>query len=228
MRKFYRSSIWSEHSDLAEKYTGHRNVIDWGRNFIESYVLPEIKTKNDLYLSTERATSCYFWIHRNAPELVKEGLRILSYTGIVKEMESGIKATRGEVGRRYSVNLGCLFALESTPAATSFSIATSLTPKRMTEFGANHIAFRSLAEAIKVDVEGEYGFALEPQLQKPVSVLDLTPWQKEKLHELTLQTVGDVLEASEEQLKLARYVGDVRARRMKNAAVAAVLEYLSG
>jgi len=143
-------------------------------------------------------------------------------------MESGIKATRGEVGKRYSVNLGCLFALEPTPAATAFSIATALTPKRMTEFGANHFAFRSLAEETAVDTEGDIGFALEPQLQKAIDVLDLTPWQKEKLNELGLETVGDVLSASEEQLKLAKYVGDVRARRMKNAAVAAVLEYLSG
>lgn len=228
IRKFYRSSIWSEHSDLADKYVGHREVIDWGRQFIEGQVLPEIKSKNDQYLTSDRNTSCYFWVHRNAPEIVKEGLRVLSYTGIVKEMESGIKATRGEVGKRYAVNLGCLFALEATPAASSFSIAKSLTPKRMTEFGANHPAYKSIIDIAPMLSEGGQGFALEPQLKKPVSVLDLTNWQKEKLAELSLATVGDVLNASEEQLKLAKYVGDVRARRMKNAAVAAVLEYLSG
>jgi hypothetical protein len=228
IRRFYRSSIWSEHSDLAEKYTGHREVIDWGRGFIEHSVLPELKTKNDQYMSTDRATSCYFWIHRNAPEVIREALRVLSYTGIVKELESGIKATRGEVGKRYSVNLGCLFTLEPTPASTSFAIAKALTPKRMTEFGANHAAYRPLSDSTTVDLTGEQGFALEPQLKKPIEVLDLTAWQKEKLAELSLDTVGDVLNASEEQLKLAKYVGDVRARRMKNAAVAAVLEYLSG
>lgn len=228
IRKFYRSSIWSEHSDLAEKYVGHREVIDWGRHFIENFVLPEIKSKNDFALTSDKNTSCYFWLHRNTPEIAKEGMRVLSYTGIVREMESGIKATRGEVGKRYSVNLGCLFALEATPAATSFSIAKALTPKRMTEFGANHSAYRSLLESGTIIAEGEQGFALEPQLRKPISVLDLTPWQKDKLAELSLATVGDVLNASEEQLKLAKYVGDVRARRMKNAAVAAVLEYLSG
>jgi len=43
-----------------------------------------------------------------------------------------------------------------------------------------------------------------------------------------LSTIGELLNASEEKLKLAKYVGDVRARRMRNAAVASVLEYLSG
>jgi hypothetical protein len=59
-------------------------------------------------------------------------------------------------------------------------------------------------------------------------VLDVTPWQKEKLTQLGLVTVRDVLNATEQKLKQANYVGDVRARRMRNAAVAAVLEYLSG
>ena len=45
---------------------------------------------------------------------------------------------------------------------------------------------------------------------------------------LALNTVGAVLAATEAELKEAHYVGDVRARRMRNAAIASVLEYLSG
>ena len=105
MRRHYRTSIWSEHSALAEKYFGHREVIDWGREFIESTVLPDLRTKNEGYLASERNTSAYFWIHRDAPEVVKEALRILCYTGILNEMEAGIRATRSEVGKRYMVNL---------------------------------------------------------------------------------------------------------------------------
>src|SRR6267154_2526734 len=47
IKEFYRSTIWSEHSGLAESYSGHRPFIDWGRNFIENVVLPETKAKND-------------------------------------------------------------------------------------------------------------------------------------------------------------------------------------
>ena len=228
MRNHYRTTIWSEHSALAEKYVGHRAVIDWGREFIESTVLPEIRSKNESYLATERATSAYLWVHRDAPEVVKEALRILCYTGILNEMEAGIRATRSEIGKRFMVNLGCLFALDSAPVQTSFEIAKALTPKRMTEYGANHAVYRSLLESVSLDGDREVRSSLTVQLAKPIEVLDLTDWQKEKLRELELASIGDVLEATEEQLKLARYVGDVRARRMKNAAVAAVLEYLSG
>jgi hypothetical protein len=228
IREYYRIDIWAEHSSLAEKYPGHREVIDWGRQFLESHVLPELKIKNDQYLAADKNTSAYFWIHRDAPATVREALRVLAYTGVVGEQASGIKATRGEIGSRYIVNLGCLFAFESVPASTSFEIAKGLTPKRMTEFGSNHSAYRSLSE-YKVDGEavGPHS-ALNTQLEKPIAVLDLSDWQKSKLVELGLATVGDVLNATEEKLKEALYIGDVRARRMRNAAVAAVLEYLSG
>lgn len=228
MRNYYRTLIWSEHSALAEKYNGHRDVIDWGREFIESTVLPDLRAKNESYLESDRNTSAYFWIHRDAPEIVKEALRILCYTGILNEMEAGIRATRSEVGKRYMVNLGCLFALDANPSSHAFEIAKSLTPKRMTEYGANHAIYRSLIATAALKGKAEDSGHLERQLAKPVDVLDLTHWQKDKLRELGLSTVGEVLEATEEQLKLAKYVGDVRARRMRNAAVASVLEYLSG
>lgn len=227
VREYYRSDIWAEHTQLADKYAGHRPVIDWGRQFLENFALPEIKTKNDQYLAADKNTSAYFWVHRDAPEVVKEALRVLSYTGVLSEQSTGIKASRAEIGTRYMVNLGCLFALESAPARTSFSIARGLTPKRMTEYGANHPAFKLLLDTNVVPVDGG-GFALEQQLARPIKVLDVSPWQLSKLEELELTTVGDVLRAPEEKLKQAWYVGDVRARRMRNAAVAAVLEYLSG
>lgn len=228
VREFYRTDIWAEHSTLSEKYTGHKTLIDWGRDFMENHVMPDLKEKNDQYMLSEKATSAFFWIHRDAPELVKESLRVLAYTGIVAEHASGIKASRGEIGKRYLVNLGCLFSREVSPANTAFDIAKALTPKRMTEYGANHAAYRSLIEVAATSIYQGIALALNTQLQKPISVLDITSWQKEKLMELELLTVGDVLDATEEKLKKANYVGDVRARRMRNAAIAAVLEYLSG
>ena len=39
---------------------------------------------------------------------------------------------------------------------------------------------------------------------------------------------AEVLHASETKLQRIAYVGEVRSRRMRNAAIAAVYEYLSG
>lgn len=140
----------------------------------------------------------------------------------------GIKASRAEIGKRYVINLGCLFALESTPTSSAFEIAKELTPKRMTEYGSNHPSYKKLTDQAALITDEGIALALNTQLDRPANVLDLTGWQLEKLTELGLKTVRDVLNATEAKLKEANYVGDKRARRMRNAAVAAVLEYLSG
>jgi hypothetical protein len=228
VREYYRNELWSEHSTLPEKYAGHRHVIDWGRQFIEGTVLPDLQKKNVQYLEQEQKSTCFFWIHRDAPQPVKEALKLLAYSGIVSEHATGIRATRSEVGTRYAVNLGALISLEGLPTSTGLSIARNLTPKRMSEFGANHPAYQSLLSEIPTFEEPAAGAVLKHQLGKALDVLDITDWQRAKLHELGLQTVGDVLLASETQLQSMAYVGEKRSRRIRNAALAAVFEYLSG
>jgi hypothetical protein len=228
IREYFRNDLWSEHSTLPTKYSGHRHLIDWGRRFIETQVLPDIKRKNDEYLRSDRKTSCFFWIHRDAPHPVREALNLLAYSGIVSEHATGIKATRSEVGTRYQVNLGALLALETTPTQTGLDVARNLTPKRMSEFGANHPSYEPLIESAPEFTEPDTGAILQQQLQKPLSVLDITAWQSRKLGELDLETVGDVLRASESKLMELSYVGEKRSRRIRNAALAAIFEYLSG
>ena len=229
IREYYRSDIWSEHSMLPEKYSGHRALIDWGRKFIENEILPDLKRKNDAYLQGEpKASTCFFWIHRDAPQPIKEALKLLAYTGIVGEHAIGIKATRGEIGTRYAVNLGCLFSLEATPTTTALPIAQSLTPRRMGEYGANHTAYQSLLSEMPTFCEPSVTDILQKQLSKPIDVLDIAYWQRQGLRALNLTTVGDVLNASEYKLMEISYVGEKRSRRMRNAAMGAVYEYLSG
>ena len=225
IRTYYRNDIWSEHSSLAERYAGYKNLVDWGRKFIEEEVLPELQKKNIQYMADDKSTSCFFWISREAPQPVKEALRLLSYVGIVSEHATGIKATRGLIGTRYAVNLGCLLALEAVPTDTGFRIATSLTPKRMSEYGANHPAFAPIANEI-VD-NSAINPALGPQLSKQITVLDITPWLSQGLQEIGINTIGDILSTSESDIRQIPYVGEIRARKTRNTAMAAVFEYLS-
>ncbi len=228
IRKYYRTDIWAEHSGLVERYGGHRHLIDWGRSFVEDFVLPELQQKNNQYISAEKKSTCFFWIHRDAPEPVKEALRILAYTGVIAIHSGGVKASRSEIGTRYAVNLGCLFSLEKTPTSSGFEIAKNLTPGRMTEYGANYKAYDQLLESVPQYSEPDMSGVLARQLEKSIDVLDIRDWQKERLRGLKLNTVGNVLQASETKLQDAYYVGPVRSRRIRNAALAAVFEYLSG
>ena len=229
VREYYRTDIWSEHSSLSEKYPNHRPLIDWGREFIENKVLKSLKNKNDRYLDDGDRSTAFFWIHRDSPQQVKESLRLLTYTGVVRSHSEGIKASRSRIGTRYMVNLGCLFALEPKPTSTSLNIASNLTPKRMTEYGENHESFRDLIDKTPDFNEVDTEDALERQIDKSIDVLDLTNFKKRKLrNEVGIETIGEVLRASESDIQQAYYMGEKRSRRVKNTAYAAVMEYLSG
>lgn len=225
-REYYREKLWAEHSKLAERYPRYKDFIDWGRDFLETTVIPELKRKNDEYLQNGKGkgTTLYFWIHNGAPHEVKEAMRILEYSGLVYEEATGIRATRSEIGTRYVVNIGCLLAAEANPVAVGLNIIKNSDIRRMSEYGANHPAYTS----IQGKIAGTETDALKEQLSRNVDLLELTEWQKQKMHEININTIGDLLAASEDDLKRAKYIADVRARTIKNAGIAAVCEYLLG
>lgn len=226
IRTYYRDEIWAEHSSLGERYPGHRALIDWGRKFMEESVLPGLHQRNRY--GDERATSSYLWIHRDAPQAVKEALRLLCYSGILQEGEPGVRGTRSQPGTRYMVNLGCQFAIDPDPVRYGTSVRRSLSVRRMTEYGAHHPDFRSIQDFSLNEEDIPSNIALDRRLQTSIDMLDVTPFQMKSLRALKFDTIGEVLESAEDEFKKARYVGDVRARQIRNAAVAAVLEYLSG
>lgn len=228
IKEFYKNDIWEEHSLLAEKYTGFKGFIDWGRDFIESIVLPEMKSKNDGYIKSDKKTTCFFWIHKNTPESIKKALALLCYTGIITLHSEAMKATRSELGSRYSVNLGCLLALENRPSSTGANIAKNITIKRMSEYGANHPSYDDMVSDFDDFDDKVISDALESQLDKSVELLDLPRWLIDSLLGLSLSTIRDVLSASEQMIQKAYYVGEVRSRYIKNEATSAVFEYLSG
>ena len=77
LKEFYRNDVWSEHSGLAERYAGHRGLIDWGRQFIENTVIPDARAKNTTRETAGKAeATAFFWIHRDAPENSERGFAI--------------------------------------------------------------------------------------------------------------------------------------------------------
>lgn len=227
LKEFYRTEIWAEHSGLADKFKGHSSIVDWGREFIEKTVIPDTVSKNAQRSQHGKAEStAFFWIHRDAPAVVSEALRLLCYTGVVTRLDSGVVATRKETGTRYSVNLGCLAAPSAEPIATLLDFGKTLSIKRFTEYGANHSAYAGLQEV--GFSESDIAVELARELDKSIDVLDLTEFQKTALKSVGIDTVRKALQSSEQDFQKAGYIGPVRSRKMMNIASASVLEYLSG
>jgi hypothetical protein len=229
LKEFYRTEIWAEHTGLGEKYGGHRAFVDWGREFIDKAVIPDSIAKNDQWANEGKTEStCYFWIHRDAPTAINEALRLLSYTGIVTRIDSGVVATRSHIGTRYAVNLGCLSAPSADPISTLTHFGRTLNVKRFTEYGANHTFFGNLAAAVGDFKEMDISEVLGEWLAKPIEVVDLTDYQKSGLKSMGLNSVGKALQASETEFQRIDYIGPKRSRNIMNIVMASILEYLSG
>lgn len=233
IKDFYRIKIWSEHTDLGDKYFGHKVLIDWGRDFLEKNVIPAIVKYNETRISNNKNESTiYFWIHKDAPETVKESLRLLTYTGIIRKVDSGIRASKAELGDRFEVKYGCILSLDAKPLNISKDFFNNLTITKFPEFGKNSPAYSSIEDLVEVIKDDESAFqkSISYILLKPISVLQLlTNWQKIKLQEAGITTISDLHNKTEAELIEQIYnVGPQRARIMKSAVDAELLEYISG
>ena len=232
LKAFYRDKIWAEHTELGEKYKGHQRIIDWGRDFLEQTVIPTIEDYNSV--REEKGvdeSSIYFWVHKDCPAQVKEALRLLTYTGIINLVDTSVRATRSQLGNRYEVKYGCLISRKNHPNSESKAFYSSLSIKKHPEFGRQHGSFKSILEQPDdPSDEAQYSISLREMLNKPIDVLGLlTDWQKAKLKDAGIATIENLHSHTEASLIQKIYnVGPVRARLMKNAATAEVLEYLSG
>lgn len=226
IREFYREEIWAEHSELVNKYPKCTKYIDWGRKFIEDEVLPEEKSKNDRLITDKKESTIYFWIDRSAPQAVKESLRILEYTGLIKQQASGVKATGSVIGTRYEVNLGCLLSQEQSPTTRAQEIVSNLTVRRVTEYGANNKVFDDIRVFNPDDDISDTSEDLNRIILNNIDILQLTQWQKDNLKSINVITIKDLLLCDEKDLRKIYYVGEFKSRQMKNVAMAAVFEYL--
>ena len=225
IRTYFRERIWSEHSGLADRYPGHRELIDWGRAFLEDHVLPVLHSRNK---EASETSSSAIWIHRDAPRVVYEALNLLCYSGILLRHSSGIRATRGATGTRFIVNFGCNFAQDADSVTYGQQVRSSFSISKVQEFGANHKLYSAIQDISLTFNQSGANPALESRLNESFRVLDLTEFQKEKLNNMGLRTIRDVLDASEEEFQSVPYIGVVRSRQIHNAAIMAVIEYLSG
>lgn len=231
IKTFYRTQIWTEHTDLGTKYYGHKSIIDWGRELLEHKIIPAIQQYNTA--REERnldQTTIYFWIQKDAPAVVHEALRLLTYTGIIRKEDNYIKATKSELGNRFEVKYGCLISLDNNPTTISKDFFKKLSIGKFPEFGKTSPAFNGFEEILlNFETEENYKIGLKSLLEKPISVLDLTSWQKERLLVSRIQTLEQLLQLTEDQLIEQIYgVGPYKARIIKNAANAEILEYISG
>lgn len=231
IKDFYRTQMWNEYTKLGEKFSAYKEIIDWGRTFIEDKVLAETWNKNTRSENEEDydKQTIYFIMHKDVPELAKKAISILEYSGILTLHTEGYKI-RGGIYNRYQINMGIVAASTGETDLASYinKLRKGLSIKVVTEYGANSIAFKEL-EQVKNNIGlEEGGIDLHTLLEAPVDILDIYEYQKNEIKKEGFCKLNDILNSSEVDLQRAYMIGPVRARNIFNLAMHAVLEYIIG
>ena len=226
MKNFYGVTIWSEHTKLSEMYPRHTDMIDWARTFIEDTVLPNINKLNE---ENEDKKTVYFLISRKAPEVIKQSIKILEYSGIVSLQIEGVKR-RTDMYDRYELNLGIVVLSEKQPniAKRGQEIANNLSVKLAAEYGANSPSYPEYGNLVDLMRQDDDDTIIDSIISQNIDALDLSENMKSKLHEHHFDTIKDILSKDEASLRDIPYVGIVRSRKISNLVYNAILEYISG
>lgn len=231
IKTFYRNDIWFDHTKLGEKYKGHKTFIDWGRTLLENKISKDIKKRNQEQTQKNiKFQTIYFAIHKDAPEAVKASIRILEYSGIIILVGEGIKGTNSEIYNRYQLNVGILLGEDANPTITYKSLINnlSLSNKYYPEFGMNSSIYDGHPIISDADESLSLDFIMNDILGKNINELEFSGFQRSALESININSVGDILNAKEIDLKKAHYIGNARSRKMYNVALNAAFEYISG
>lgn len=231
IKDFYRNDIWNEHNRVAEKYSGHKDLVEWGRDLVENIIINDIYNKNST--NNDNIKTIYFSVEKDSPETVKAALRVLEYTGIVILEKEGMKkvmASKSRVFDRYIINLGMLLANEkqSNPSGRCLEIVQNLSSDldHCPIYTRNSPVFKDVNELKQIGIKTSV--IIKDILEKSIDEVDITPFQRKTLQNYGFNTLSDILKESEVELKRAYGIGEIKSRRIYNIVLNAVMEYISG
>lgn len=227
IKDFYGTTIWSEHIKLGNIYSGHKDMIDWARNFIEDNVLEDIVKKNS---DSQGKKTVYFAISRNAPEVVRQAIKTLEYSGVISIHTEGTKF-RNEMYDRYEINLGIVILKEKqvTIQKRIKEIVDNLSIKVFPNYGANSSSYNDYTHLKDISrYEADYNEIMKEMMNKDISILDISSFLRSRLYDGGIHTIGEVLSKDELDLQNIPLIGPARSRKISNVVYNSILEYISG
>ena len=229
IKDFYRVTIWTEHTKLEERYKGHKKMIEWSRKFIENTVTKDIIKINTKDENLNIKTTVYFAISRKAPEVIKQAIKILEYSGVVT---LDVEATkfRYDYYDRYQLNFGIvLLSMAKTNLAIACKeIIDNISQKKFPNYGENSPVYEEAPNLVTVEEEIDQKLFLDNILNKRVDELEISTRLLKRLNDAGFILIKDIFDRDENELKKINYIGKVRSRQIYNNVMAAVIEYISG
>jgi hypothetical protein len=243
IQEYVDAELIPYHNQVARRLPRFSNHVSHGLTLTRNYIIRAIRIKN----SREKKTvtqSAFFTIDRDISPNLKISLDLLCYSGILTK-KGTVKIAGKKTGQRYMVHLALMLAEKgfNTNKILDAIGALSLTDYR--EFSSSDSKIDEYAQLIKVGGDlcnecgeeisleakfcGQCGASVERTslisvlLEDPISNLSITAGVRTRVAE-QYPIVGDLLQATKDDLMNINYIGNVRSRMVKNA----VEEYISG
>lgn len=231
------------HQNLSKRLPKYVNHIRIGMELLRGYLIPQIKEKN-FRVKKKQTQSAFFTIQRDASPNLKLALDILCYSGVLIN-KGTVKIAERKTGLRYMVHLAVLVTEKAFMFTNISDIMKTISLTDYREFSTADILIEEYVNKLKnladtcpncsKDIDPNAKFCSEcgariegtliisKLLEEPVSALSLNNglinWVQP-----SYPLVGDIIQASREELKRIKWIKEVRSRIIKNAAE----EFISG
>ena len=242
-QEFVDQELVPYHRGLAKRLPKYAAHVSVGLDILRDYLIPEIRAKNSRETKSGYQAAFFTVTRRMSPNL-KLALDILTYSGILVN-KGTVKIADRQTGLRYMVHISLLAtekAFSNTRLADAIS-SISLTDYR--EFSdADPNIEKYLTSLVRSNDQCSHcGHVIAPNnkfcpecgaqievrgiisslLEEPVDGLSLSIALKERVRP-NFPRVGDVVQASREEVMKIKFIKEVRSRIIKNAAD----EFISG
>ena len=231
------------HNQVARRLPRFANHVSNGLELCRNYLIQEIKDKN----AREKKSgyqSAFFTIDRDISPNLKISLDLLCYSGILTR-KGTVKIAGKRTGQRYMVHLALMLAEKAFNTNDILEAVNALSLTDYREFSSSDTKIDEYTQKIKeggdlcsncgeeISLEAKFcsqcGSRVERTslisllLDDSIKQVDITPRIASRI-EPEYPKVGDLLQATKEDLMQITYIGHVRSRMVKNA----VEEYISG
>ena len=242
-QEFVDQELLPYHLNLAKRLPKFASHVRVGLDLLRGYLIPEIRTKNHRQTKSGYQ-SAFFTVPRGMSPNLKLSLDILSYSGILVN-KGTVKIAERQTGLRYMVHFAILAAEKAFASVKLTEAMGSISLTDYREFSAidaqidtylrglqevgDHCGKCSTSIPPNAKFCQECGNKLEvtsiigPLLDEPVDALSLSHALRERVKP-QFPRVGDVVQASREEVMQIKWIKEVRSRIIKNAAD----EFISG
>jgi len=242
-QNYIDSELMPYHTNLSKRLPKYSNHVRVGLDLLRGYIIPEIRNKNFRVKKTAYQ-SAFFTVPRDISPNLKLALDILCYSGILTS-KGTVKIAERRTAPRYMVHLS-LMATEKAFSKTKLRQAiSSLSLTDYREFSSEDPKIKNYIDDIIESEEAcqACGFDLPPNakfcsqcgakieqtpiisllLEEPITALSISEKLKNRIND-KFPKVGNVVQASREEVMTIKYIKEVRSRIIKNAAD----EFISG